>query len=266
LLPGRNRSKLHENPFRSGHSGTSSPFPDWRRSRHRRGTRLERFFEWRSYKCSRRSRFRCCCDDRSKLEVITESFYAKNSDWSRPSVGVAHPQGKGQRGGWSYFNTKARGLFGDQARISHTASAASCRLRRPAGCSASRLSPLRSGCCGPPPLRSGPNFPWTVCSHTARREIRPAPCGHGSSLRLATKRYEKFGLVSEVTAAISRCRRFKVIRFYFTPSPPHQFPRFPMLGMCRIERSQLERDPRGGKSGADPAVGAGLVENVGGRG
>jgi hypothetical protein len=117
-------------------------------------------------------------------------------------------------------------------RISHTASAASCRLRRPAGCSASRLSPLRSGCCGPPPLRSGPNFPWTVCSHTVRREppggksgprvdargtlratlrvvclrltslcsvyLRYAPirsgCGHGSSLRLATKRYEKSGL------------------------------------------------------------------------
>jgi hypothetical protein len=49
-------------------------------------------------------------------------------------------------------------------------SAASCRLRRPAGCSASRLSPLRSGCCGPTPLRSGPDFPWTVCSHTVRRE------------------------------------------------------------------------------------------------
>jgi hypothetical protein len=115
------------------------------------------------------------------------------------------------------------------ARISHTASAASCRLRRPAGCSASRLSPLRSGCCGPPPLRSGPNFPWTVGSHAVRREppggksgprfdargtlratlrvvclrltslcsvyLRYAPiragCGHGSSLRLATKRYEK---------------------------------------------------------------------------
>jgi hypothetical protein len=61
-------------------------------------------------------------------------------------------------------------------RISHTASAATC--------------------CGPPPLRSGPNFPWTVCSHTARREIRSAPCGHGSSLRLATKRYEKSGLIT----------------------------------------------------------------------
>jgi hypothetical protein len=127
-----------------------------------------------------------------------------------------------------YYVSKTKTL----ARISHTASAASCRLRRPAGCSASRLSPLRSGCCGPPPLRSGPNFPWTVCSHTVRREppggksgprvdargtlratlrvvclrltslcsvyLRYAPirsgCGHGSSLRLATKRYEKSGL------------------------------------------------------------------------
>jgi hypothetical protein len=117
-------------------------------------------------------------------------------------------------------------------RISHTASAASCRLRRPAGCSASRLSPLRSGCCGPPPLRSGPNFPWTVGSHAVRREppggksgprvdargtlratlrvvslrltslcsvyLRYAPihsgCGDSSSPRLATKQYEKCGL------------------------------------------------------------------------
>jgi len=125
------------------------------------------------------------------------------------------------------------------ARISHTASAASCRLRRPAGCSASRLSPLRSGCCGPPPLRSGPNFPWTVCSHTVRREppggksgprvdaggtlratlrvvclrltslcsvyLRYAPirsgCGDSSSLRLATKRYEKSGLATRLQRA-----------------------------------------------------------------
>jgi len=73
-------------------------------------------------------------------------------------------------------HTRVRRLMAERGltRISHTASAATC--------------------CGPPPLRSGPNFPWTVCSHTARREIQSAPCGHGSSLRLATKRYEKSGL------------------------------------------------------------------------
>ncbi len=62
------------------------------------------------------------------------------------------------------------------ARLSHTPSAATG--------------------CGPSPLRSGPDFPWTVCSHTARREIQAAPCGDGSSRRLATKGYEKCGLAT----------------------------------------------------------------------
>jgi hypothetical protein len=33
-----------------------------------------------------------------------------------------------------------------------------------------RYAPIRSGCGGPTPLRSGPNFPWTVSSHAVRRE------------------------------------------------------------------------------------------------
>jgi len=85
-------------------------------------------------------------------------------------------------------------------RISHTASAATC--------------------CGPPPLRSGPNFPWTVCSHTARREIRSAPCGHGSSLRLATKRYEKSGLT--VTGTLDWEERDELLAFLNEMRLPYQ--------------------------------------------
>jgi hypothetical protein len=87
--------------------------------------------------------------------------------------------------------------------------AAPCGLRRPAGCSASRLfafvfTPATFGSASlrllrPAPASFRPEFPLdSMFSYssagTARREIRSAPYGHGSSPRLATKRYEKSGL------------------------------------------------------------------------
>jgi hypothetical protein len=144
------------------------------------------------------------------------------------------------------FDCKRFGL----ARISHTRSTATG--------------------CGPLLLRSGPNCPWAGWAHPARREppggksgprvdargtlratlrvvclrltslcsvyLRYAPirsgCGHGSALRLATKRYEKSGLngfAGEAAASPGRRNWARISRGrpFFQRScgrESHQFP------------------------------------------
>ena len=103
-----------------------------------------------------------------------------------------------------------------------------------------RISHTPSGaiCCGSPSLRSGPDFPWTVGSHTARREIRTSPRGDASSRRLATKGYEKCGI-----APVQRL-------------PPHPFPPSVCLSGYRSRERLRSHHGTGcrGRSGLSPTT------------